>query len=176
MDEIKNQNRVNAGKQAKSDGAFFERMIEDACFRYKIKGQAYIEKTPEPLKPIRKEGKRFLAVFEDKAQPDFKGTLKGGRAICFEAKATNDDKIHCARLQAQQIEALKCHRELGAMVFVLVMFLQENKCFKVPLDYWLNAKKMFNRSYFKLQELSRFLIPTEGMKIDFLVDCEEVKE
>lgn len=171
IDGYKIRKRVDRGKQAKADGAFFETMIADACFRYKLNDIAYIEKTPEPLKPIRKiEGKKFVAVYEDKAQPDFKGTLAGGRAICFEAKATNDIKIQCSRLQPQQIEALKIHSRLGAEVFILVMFLSINQCYKVPLKFWMDAHKNFGRCYLKYQDLEEFKIPTEGMKINFLID------
>jgi len=171
IDGYELRKRVDRGKQAKSDGAFFETMIADACFKYKLNGIAYIEKTPEPLKPIKRlQGKKFAAIYEDKAQPDFKGTLIGGRAVCFEAKATNDIKIQCSRLQPQQIEALKLHSRLGAEVFILVMFLSINQCYKVPLKFWLDAYKNFGRHYFRYQDLEEFKIPTEGMKIDFLTD------
>ena len=171
IDGYEIRKRVERGRQAKADGAFFEKMIEDACFRYKLNRIAYIEKTPEPLRPIKKiEGKKFVAVYEDKAQPDFKGTIAGGRAICFEAKATNDTKIQCSRLQPQQIEALKIHSNLGAEVFILVMFLSINQCYKVPLKFWMDAYKNFGRQYFKYQDLDEFKIPTEGMKIDFITD------
>lgn len=173
-DGYKINKKIAIGRQAQSDGAFFERIIADACFRYKLNGVAYIEKTPEPLKPLKKlPSGRFTARYEAKAQPDFKGTLRGGRAICFEAKATNGDKILCNRLQPQQIEALRLHEKLGAMVFILVMFLRENQCFKVPLDYWLNARAMFGREYFNIDELEDYSVPTEGTKIDFLCGTPE---
>ena len=170
-DGYKIKKRIEQGKQAKSDGDFFERMILDACFRYQMRGDAFIEKTPEPLKPIKRlPSGRFSARYDMKAQPDFKGTLNGGRAICFEAKATNSDRIACNRLQPQQIDALKLHERLGAVVFILVMFLKENQCFRVPLKYWLSASDLYGRNYFKIEELKEFLIPTAGMKIDFLKD------
>ncbi len=176
IDGYKIKQRVERGRQAKSDGQFFETIIEDACFRYKFNEIAYIEKTPEPLKPIKKlDHKKFVAVYEDKGQPDFKGTLKGGRAICFEAKATNDIKIQCNRLQPQQIESLLLHEKLGAKTFVLVMFLSTNQVYRVPIFYWKDCYENFGRRYFLEKDLKDggFEIPTEGMKIDFLYGDEK---
>lgn len=171
IDGYQMRKRIEKGKQAKSDGAFFERMIEDACFRYKLNNLAFIEKTPEPMKPIKRlPSGRFAAVYEMKGQPDFKGTLNGGRAICFEAKSTNDVKINCSRLQPQQIESLKAHKSLGAEVFILVMFLSINQCYKVPLEFWLNTYKKFGRKYLKFQDIEEYKIPCEGTKIDFLTE------
>lgn len=63
IDGYEIRKRVERGRQAKADGAFFEKMIEDACFRYKLNGIAYIEKTPEPLRPIKKSKVRNLLLF-----------------------------------------------------------------------------------------------------------------
>lgn len=45
--------RVLVGKKAKSDGEYFERLINEACEKYKRDGIAFIEKTPEPMKVIK---------------------------------------------------------------------------------------------------------------------------
>lgn len=83
------------GKRNRALGLQFEKIITEACEHYRSMGLAYIEKTPEPMRVIgvldRKRG-IFKAVFEKAAQPDFKGTMAGGRAVVFEAKHTETDR------------------------------------------------------------------------------------
>ena len=88
-------NAALRGKQNRAAGALFEQMIDAACRYYRQAGIAEIEKTPEAMKPLgHQNGKgQFLACYVKKAQPDFKGTLKGGCSIVFEAKITSADKI-----------------------------------------------------------------------------------
>ena len=41
-----------AGKRAKLTGELFEKLVEASCRHYRETGQAVIEKTPEPMKPL----------------------------------------------------------------------------------------------------------------------------
>ena len=41
-----------AGKRAKLTGELFEKLVEASCRYYREDGQAVIEKTPEPMKPL----------------------------------------------------------------------------------------------------------------------------
>ena len=73
-------------------GQKFETLISYACDEYKRQGVAYIKKTPEPFRVLCKKGKgQFIGQFGNgqNAQPDYTGTLKGGRSIMCEAKATS---------------------------------------------------------------------------------------
>lgn len=81
------------GSLSRAAGAAFEKLIETSCEVYKNRKLAYIEKTPEPLRTISKPDKqgRFTAIYTAAAQPDYKGTLSGGRAVVFEAKHTDSD-------------------------------------------------------------------------------------
>ena len=83
------------GLQSKRAGEHFENMITASLNWYCDKGVAFVEKTPEPMKPLRKPDRqgRFLACYTKAGQPDFKGTLTGGRAVVFETKHTDSDKI-----------------------------------------------------------------------------------
>lgn len=82
------------GAVSRAQGTQFEKAIADACDLYREKEMADIEKTPEPMRPIKRlEGGRFVAIFEKQAQPDYKGTLAGGQAVMFEAKSTATDRI-----------------------------------------------------------------------------------
>ena len=171
MDDFKIIENILQGKQSKSDGEFFELMIDEACERYKQKELAYIDKTPEPMKPIKSMGNgRFLAHYVKHAQPDYKGTIKGGRSVVFEAKATGDIKILQSRVTDWQLEALQKHEALGAITFILVYFLNYNCCFKIPTKVWADMKQFFGRKYVLFKELDNFKVPTSGMRIDFLED------
>lgn len=145
--KVKNQIKGTVNRQ---NGQMFEGLIKSACIRYEIDGVAYIEKTPEPMRPITKQAKdgSFKAVFEKKAQPDYKGTLKGGRAVCFEAKHTEADRILQAAVNDEQEKALDKNMGMGATCFVLVSFGFRD-FFKVPWGVWKNMKQIFGRKYLK---------------------------
>jgi len=87
--------RSIAGRRSREFGDMFESWILRGCDWYWDKGIAYIEKTPEPMHPIKAYGDRrrgqFIAVYTKQAQPDFKGTLCDGSTIVFDAKSTGTD-------------------------------------------------------------------------------------
>ena len=86
-EKAKDPRRQLQGYINRAVGNSFEKYLIDACEVYAEAGIAFVEKTPEPFKVTGKKriGKRlvFEGHFEKKAQPDFKGTLKGGRSIVF---------------------------------------------------------------------------------------------
>lgn len=111
------------GAQNRKEGEVFEELIEKACSVYKDKHIANIEKTPEPMKILRPMGEgKFLSCFTKSAQPDFKGTLCGGQAICFDAKATSTEKIPISALTQEQVDSLREHEVLNAATGVLLCF------------------------------------------------------
>ena len=95
MNLQKNRSQISRVNNAQSQ--IFENQIIMACMGYINEKRAYIEKTPEPFRVISKN--HTTGVFTGRfikyknAQPDFKGTIFGGSAICFEAKQTMKDKI-----------------------------------------------------------------------------------
>lgn len=97
------------------------------------------------MKPIRplKAG-RFVACYTKAAQPDFKGTLKGGRSVVFEAKHTSADRIEQKRVTAEQTEALNRHHALGAACFVLVSF-RLTHFYRVPWAVWRSMPEHFGK-------------------------------
>ena len=100
----KDPKRQLLGKIAKARGKQFESRIDDSFAYYAQKGFAIIEKTPEPMHPTKNLGNgKFIAYYEKQAQPDYKGTIKGGRTVMFEAKFTAADRMEQSRvLQSQQ--------------------------------------------------------------------------
>lgn len=165
MNPKPNKKTVNPtlrGIKSRSAGQEFEKYISIACESYRQKGLAYIEKTPEAVKILSKVDAQghFKACFEKQAQPDYKGTLKGGRSIVFEAKHTDKDRIEATRMTAEQSAALETHYNLGAMVFVLVSFSLE-RFYRIPYSEWRDMKKNCGRQYFLESEL-------EGYKVSLL--------
>lgn len=148
------------GASAKRNGEYFENIVEATCMYYRMKNIADIQKTPEPMKVLgtidRKKG-IFKAVFTKQAQPDFKGVLKGGKTVIFEAKHTNGKSIAKNRLSDEQVTNFKNHHKLGAECFILVSF-EMKRFYKIPWNVWddmefIYKKKSVNESDIKGYEV-----------------------
>lgn len=162
-------NAALRGKQNRAAGASFEQIIDTACQYYKKNGIAEIDKTPEVMKPLgRQNGKgQFLACYVKKAQPDFKGTLEGGRSIVFEAKFTSTDKIQQSAVMEKQAEALERHQRLGAQCFIIVSFSFQ-KFYRVPWEVWRDMKMIYGRKYIKPEDVPQFEVKFLRGLLDFL--------
>lgn len=111
----KDPKRQLLGKIARQKGQYFEHRLDSTFDYYRERGYAEIEKTPEPMKVIKPEGNgRFLACYTKKAQVDYKGTLKGGRTVLFEAKFTATDRLTQDRVIDKQASYMDRHQRLGA--------------------------------------------------------------
>lgn len=125
-EEDKNPARQAQGSISHALGESFEAQILTACEYYRSVCHAEIDKTPEPIKVISGRHQNpsgcwsFEAVFTKQAQPDFQGTIDGGRSVVFEAKATDKDRILQSAVTEEQARALKSHANMGALAFVLV--------------------------------------------------------
>lgn len=156
---IANAERSRKGLLSRRAGEHFEQMIEASLIWYEQKGVACVEKTPEPMKPLRPPNKQgqFLACYVKAAQPDFKGTITGGRSVVFEAKHTDGDRIEYSRLSDEQAEKLNTHHKLGAAAFVLVSFgLQD--FYRIPWEVWRNMKEIYGRKHIKQPELEKYRV------------------
>ena len=143
-----------------------------------MNGLAIIEKTPEPMKILKHiENGRFEAVFLTSAQPDFKGTIKGGKTVVFDAKFTESTKISYQALSEHQRQVLTQYDELGAMAFVLVGFA-DGKMYSVDIKTWNDMQKIFGHKHIKQIELEENQFGVKKMKngmIDFLRIIEKYK-
>jgi recombination protein U len=148
----KNQIR---GAQSKRNGEYFESLILASCEHYRLSGMAHIEKTPEEMKPLSGMDKNgyFKACFVKQAQPDFKGTLCGGRAIVFEAKHTDSDRIKQNVLTDEQVKSLELHFKLNAATYVLVS-MGFSSFYFVPYAVWRDMKSIFGHKYMNEKELT----------------------
>ena len=155
------QNRMN-----NAHGDLLEKMIDQACLYYKNSDLAMIEKTPEPFKVKKKlEKGQFLGQFLGHAQPDYKGTLYGGRAIAFEAKMTTTDRLKKSVITDFQATCLEYHHQMGAVVGVCCL-INKTAGF-VPWGVWKDMKIFFGHQYLSEENLKRYEVPTIGY-IDFL--------
>ena len=145
---IRNTMRSQRGKRSRREGEYFENLISSSLAWYKNKGIAFIEKTPEPMRPLRAPNRQgqFLACYTKAGQPDFKGTLMGGRAIVFEAKHTSKAQIEFERLTQEQQESLEEHDRLGAAAFVVVNIGLDH-FFRVPWKVWKDMKKIYGHKH-----------------------------
>lgn len=149
------------GKVNRAKGQAFEKRLDDAFGYYADKGFANIEKTPEPMRTIKPYGDRkfgqFIAVYSKKAQPDYKGTLKGGRSIMFEAKYTDSDRMMKNRVSKEQTDYMDSHFALGARCYVIIGFTS-GEVYRIPWDVWQNMKEIYGRKYLKETDVQKYKI------------------
>lgn len=160
------------GSRSRAAGAAFEKLIETSCEVYKNRKLAYIEKTPEPMRPVSKPDKegKFKAIYTAAAQPDYKGTLSGGRAVVLEAKHTDSDTMKQERVTPAQADALRMHYALGALCFVLISI--KDRYFAIPWHEWEYMKQSFGRKYITTSDVKEYevkIIANKGsVYLDFL--------
>lgn len=156
------------GKKNRAAGQHFEDLIEAACNYYRFTKEAEIEKTPEPFHVERSVGQgKFIGHYVKKAQPDFKGTLAGGKAIAFEAKQTSTGKLEQKVVLEQQAEALDRHMRLGATCFILISF-DFQRFYRVPWEIFRDMKKYYGRKYLKPEDIPEYEVTRNNGPLDFL--------
>ena len=153
--------RRQQGRRSKYAGERFENIISAACDYYRGENIADIEKTPEPMRPLKPYGDRrrgqYIAVFVKKAQNDYKGILNGGRCIAFEAKHTDAEKIESSAVTERQADLLENYEKMGASCFVLVSFKFE-QFFRIPWSVWRDMKEIYGNKHLKRSEISEYEI------------------
>ena len=163
------------GRQNRALGATFEKWIGYACEYYWDKKYACIEKTPEPMKPLKSHDRKrgtFVACFSKKAQPDFKGVLCDGSCVIFDAKYTEKDRIVQSAVSIEQEKMFDRYSEMGAHCFVVVSFGLQ-RFFRVPWSVWKNMKALYGHKYMLADsELKEFEIPSRNCTVMFLEGVE----
>ncbi len=161
QDEVQARRR-HQGKVNKAQGAYFEKLIEGGCEYYRRKEIADIEKTPEPMQPIRDMGDgKFIAHYVKAAQADFKGFMMGGRAVNFEAKYTDTGRMSQDRVTEDQAERLERAYRYGAHAFVLCSFGSVG-FYRVPWEVWRDMKAHFGHKYITPHEVAAFELRIGG--------------
>lgn len=160
---------VLIGRRSRAEGQQFEATIEASCQYYSLRGLAEIEKTPEPTKQLGPKGPdgHFTACYAKKAQPDYKGTVRGGRAVVFEAKHTDKDRLQQSAVTPEQEKRLDRHAALGAECFVLVSF-GFRQFFKVPWAVFRRMKDNYGRKYITPADVQEYKVEYMGGVLHFL--------
>ena len=172
MPPKKDPRRQLQGAVSKAQGRKFEDRLDKSFAYYRAHGFAIIEKTPEPMRPVKNLGNgRFEAFFEKKAQPDYKSTIKGGRTVMFEAKFTGADRMEQSRVLKGQADYLNQHQELGARCYVIAGF-SSGAVYRFPWNIWQNMKKHFGRKYVTEAdvEIAAYLVPVTRDGVLLLLD------
>lgn len=173
MKKTKDPMKQYQGAISKAKGKFFEQYIDKAFDYYRFKGLAVIEKTPEPMRPTKSLGNgKFIAFFEKKAQPDYEGTLKGGRSIKLEAKFTSAEKMEQSRVLPGQAENLTLHQRLGAACFIIAGF-NSGEVYRIPWNVWQNMKELFGRKYVTEADLEKYRVAIAQNGVLLLLDKTE---
>lgn len=148
------------GAQSHAKGSRFEDRLDRTFEAYRAAGIAAIAKTPEPMRVVRNLGNgRFEAYFIKKAQPDYEGCIKGGRAVVFEAKYTDKEQMLQNRVGQAQSEYMDLKSELGARCFVIAGF-GTGYVYKIPWQVWRDMKTFFGRKYItERDDLTAYRVP-----------------
>lgn len=126
-------------------GSAFEEYLQVLHKTYENRGLARVRKTTPPmsvlLKPVPSHltggivksiqrlykrmkvspGRLFVGIFLSDGEPDFKGVLKGGQMVSFDAKCTTRDRFYFKSLiKDHQIKSLAGNVQLGALGFFLI--------------------------------------------------------
>lgn len=156
------------GKQNRAAGQHFEEIIEASCNYYRLEGEAEIDKTPEPFKIERHIGQgKFIGHFVKTAQPDFKGTVKGGRSVVFEAKHTDTGQLKQDVVTPEQTRALNRHLKMGAECYVLISFGFE-QFYKIPWEVFKDMKQHYGRKYVTPENVKEYEIRYIGGVLRFI--------
>ena len=168
-DAAQHYRAVAVGKRSRAAGGFWEELLEDSCEYYSLMHKAEITKTPEPMKPIGPKNQKgqFLACYTKQAQPDYKGTLAGGRAVVFEAKHTDSDRLQRSVVSEEQEKQLDRHMALGADCFVMVS-CGFRQFFKIPWQVFRDMKDHYGRKYITPEDVQEYKVRYIGGTLHFL--------
>lgn len=112
------------GLKNKASGENCEKRLDAVFSRLAADGVCNIQKTPEPMRVVGRGARSgtFNAVYTQQAQPDYQGTMRGGRSVVLEAKFTSTEKIALSRISDEQAKQLDIHLQLGALCGVICCF------------------------------------------------------
>ena len=153
--------RTKQGRTAKHNGKQFEKLLDGYFAYWKAAGLFSIEKTPEPyryIKPCGGAGGMFIATFAKSAQPDYKGTLNGGRAIVLEAKSISKDRINLSQLTETEAAELHLHYRLGAISGVIVYEQETNLIYFFPAKLFCKIDELTGFKHIKFKDAGAFII------------------
>lgn len=154
LDQAKALQRYR-NRQSNGFGKNFEKAVLMACEYYRLNNMADISKIDESFRVVKLTGNgRFVGQFTRNANPDFEGTLAGGKSICFECKYTSKERIQQSVITKYQWAVLERKYRLGGKIGV-VCGIQE-RYFFVPWEVWRNMKLIFGKKSVSADDLAKY--------------------
>ena len=146
------------GKKNRAEGKAFEAILDRSFDYFNDKGFCQIDKTPEPMKILKRlSNVRFIACFLKKAQPDYKGTIKGGRSVMYEAKYTSRDRAEQSIVNEEQTGYMDKASTLGARCFILLGY-STGAVYCIPWHVWSEMKRYYGRKYVTEKDIQQYRI------------------
>lgn len=147
-------------------GRVFESLLLEGCKIYAQNGKAIVSKVHEPYICMKNlDGGGFVGKFTGRAEPDFKGVLKGGQAIAFEAKSTGKSRICRNVLTMEQMQWLDAQMMMGARTFVCVNMTDEKqreRFFTIPWHVWHDMEIDYGRKYLTAVDIPEYEVKFDG--------------
>ena len=111
-------------------GMDLEGLINGVNELYYKRHLALVQKISTPWKVIRK-GKQIVSAFpESESTLDYRGTVRGGLSISFDAKEADNDKgLPLSYIKSHQISYMEFALEMGEKTFIICYIKQLKKIF-----------------------------------------------
>jgi penicillin-binding protein-related factor A (putative recombinase) len=160
-------------------GKLLEKMLSSAHAEYDVKKLAFITQVPNAFTFCGESNYRawnkkkgMVARTNDgrplirmKSDVDFVGTIKDGKAICFDAKEVSSGvSIGLERFSSHQVSRGVSNQNLGAYGGFIVYFIEANRAF------WIDAKEVQ-----KLQDAALFKKGKKSININEFQEEIEIK-
>ena len=164
------KNRMMANK-----GQGFELEIEHANQNYKDRGIAMVQQIPTPW-TVQRAGDKIISAFPTKKSTvDFRGTLRGGRAIGFDCKESESEKgLPLSHIQPHQVEYIRDALGFNELAFILCHMKRLDKRFRIPgaivleyWDFWQQNKGLRNINFIATEDMTE-IKPCKGVILDYL--------
>lgn len=160
-DNVDGGKRRIVNRENSDRGHEFEDLIQRGSVYYADHGRAIVGKVYEPYRCTKKlEGGRFLGQWTGRAEPDFKGVLRGGRAVAFECKSTRKSRIQRNALTDEQIGWLEVQAEMGAAAFVCIDI--QGRFFSVPWYIWRDMKSVYGKKFLMPGDIPHYEVVFDG--------------
>lgn len=121
---------------------------------------------------ILREANAFEAFYEKKAQPDYEGTLQGGRSIVIEAKYTDESVMLQSRVNKTQAQYMTEKAALGANCYIVAGFGSGSVYF-VPWALWADMQDVFGHKYVTEAQLAPYRAESAEGGLLLLPDIQE---
>lgn len=175
IENILKNKKQESGLLAKENGKSFEKLLDSYFQLFAILGYCNIEKTPEPFRFIKPYQKNlFIGCFVKSAQPDYKGTNKGGRAIVLEAKSVSDGKINKSALTENEFTQLQKHKRLGALSGVIVYDQTDGHIYLFPFTLFESMEELRGRKSLVLKKEKNFDVTKDFLEKDVSTIFEKI--